>query len=70
MRPGSGHGLGNFAGVEVCENLLNPPQLCDCVDFVSSQRVDQLLFVILEAALANTTKEDGSDGMRDKVHST
>ena len=48
VSPSSSHRLGHFARVKVSKNLFDPPQLCNCIDLVGSQRIDKLFFVVLE----------------------
>lgn len=45
--PCRGHGLRHFGRVEIGEDLFDAPELGDGVDFVRSERVDQLVLGIL-----------------------
>jgi len=66
MSPGSGHWFRHLARVQVGEYLLYATQFGDGVNFVSSERVDELLFVILGNELADSKSQDVSDDRKDK----
>lgn len=48
VRPCAGHRFCHLRGVQVGEDLLYPTEFCDGVDFVRSERADQLIFVVLD----------------------
>lgn len=48
MGPCSGHWFCNLTRVQVSKDLLYATQFGDGVDFVGSQGIDELFFVILE----------------------
>ncbi len=50
MRPRRGHGLRDLGRVQIGKDLLDPTQLGDGVDSMSSERLDQLILVILYCA--------------------
>ena len=66
MSPGSGHWFRHLARVQVCEDLLYATKFGDGVNFVSSERMDKLLFVVLGNELADSKAQDVSNGRKDK----
>lgn len=47
VRPRTGHGLRYLGRVHICKDLFDAAELRDGVDAMSSQRVDELIFVVL-----------------------
>jgi hypothetical protein len=66
MSPGSGHWFRHLARVQVGEDLLYATKFRDGVDFVSSERIDKLLFVILANELADSTAKYVSNDSKNK----
>ncbi len=53
MGPGTRHRFCDLRRIQVCEDLLDAPQLRNGVDTVCSERVNQLILIILWRPLAN-----------------
>ena len=66
MSPGSGHWFRHLARVQVGEDLLYATKFRDGVDFVSSERIDKLLFVILANELADSTAKYVSNDSKNR----
>lgn len=66
MSPGGGHWFRHLARVQVREDLLYATKFRDGVDFVSSERIDKLLFVILANELADSTAKYVSNDSKNK----
>ena len=58
MRPGTRHRFSNLCRIQIREDLLDATQLGDGVDAMCSQRLNQLILVVLWRPSANSPLED------------
>lgn len=53
MGPGASHWLCDIGRIHRCEDLLDTTKLGECVDFMCSQRADQLCLLVLVGNFSN-----------------